>query len=674
MEQAKESYRDRRSIPFVETTLQDLRYSVRTLGKNAGFTAIAVITLALGVAVNTTIFSMISAMLLRKPPVAEPDRVMIVSSINKLEPRWNSNVSVPDYVSWREQSRSLDMAAAMNRDVTLLGGAEPQRVPALAVTSGYFRVLNVPAALGRTFAVDEDQHAIILSHKLWQSRFHSDPGIIGSAAPVDGERYTVIGVMPARFRLNTFDASVWVPLEFTPQQLSPASRGDRVLSVAARLKNGATPEQAQAEMTAITQRLEASYPETNKNRSARVLSLQEFMIQDASVRAALEVLMGTVVFVLLIACTNIANLLLARNSARQRELVIRAAVGAGRLRLVRQLLVESLLIGFAGGGLGFILAIWGTALLRSLLSWNDFVQIMASEMVLDWPVLGFCLGISLAAAIFFGLLPALEASKFDLNAVLNESARGGSGGVSRRRLRSALVIGEIALSIILLTGAGVTIQAVVVGMRQAMGFNPRNVVTTEVRVSGSRYQEPREQAAFFGKLAQSARDLPGVERVAVTNALPFTGSVGRTGFKLEGQADLPKDLELSARQYVTGPDYFQTMGIPLIAGRVLADSDTSNARTVAVINETFVHRFFPKQDPVGRRILIDRGPSGKATWSEIVGVVGDVRDYPGPAGVRSANVRIVFAAAADGDDRRGANEIGSGDTGAAAAAIHLVGG
>jgi putative ABC transport system permease protein len=632
MEQAKELYRDRRTVPMLETTLRDLAYSLRTLRKSPGFALTAVITLALGVAANTTIFSMVSPILLRKPPVPDPGRVVIVSAINKSRPQELSGVSVPDYIAWQQAHSFRDVAAATSGDVTLSGRTEPQRVFALNVTASYFRTLNVEAAIGRTFLPGEDEagheHVVLLSHKLWQSRFNSDGAIVGQNVPIDGERYTVIGVMPAKFRLISFDAALWTTLRFTPQQMGPSGRKDRQLSVLARLKTGVTPEQAQAEMATIAHRLEESYPATNKDWSTRTMSLQEFMIQDASVRPAMLLLMGAVVFVLLIACTNIASLLIARNSARQRELVIRAAVGAGRLRLVRQLLVESLVIGAAGGGFGFLLAIWGTALLRSSLTWNDYVQSMASEMALDWRVFGFCALLSMLAAMVFGLLPAMQASKVGLSAGLAEGARGGSGGVERRRLRRALVVGEIALSIILLTGAGVMIQAVVMEMRTALGFNPKNVLTAQIRVSGARYAEPKQQTAFFQKIVEGMYKLPGVGSAAVVNALPTTASAGSVGFRLEGTGVIPKELELKARKYVAGPEYFQVLGIPLMKGRGLQASDSINAPLTVVVNETFAQRFFPKQNPLGRRILME-DPAGNKPWSEIVGVVGDVPDFIG---------------------------------------------
>jgi predicted permease len=633
IEPAKEIYRDRRGVPVLETVLKDLHYGLRTLRKNPGFTAVAVTTLALGIAANTTIFSVVSAILLKKPPITDPDRTMVVASTDKSHAESYSGVAVPDYIAWREQSHVFQtMAASTYDEFTLTGGTEPQRLLGLRTTADYFQVLSVPAAMGRTFLPGDDQpgheHVIVLSHRLWQSRFNADPTVIGTTVPIDGERYTVIGVMPAKFRLNIFDAALWTPLIFTPEQLSPAGRADRSLNVVARLKPGISPEQAQTEMATIAHRLEETYPETNKNRSARVMSLQEFMILDANVRSAFTVLMGAVVFVLLIACSNIANLLLARNAVRQRELVIRAALGAGRLRLVRQLLVESLLIGAIGGGLGFLLAVWGTTLLRALLTWNDYVQIMASQMVLDRPVLEFCLLLSMLAAIFFGLLPALQASKPDLNAILNEGARGGSSGVARRRLRSTFVVGEIALSIVLLVGSGVLIQSVFLELRQSLGLNPQHVLTATVRVTGHRYKTPQEQAAFFRAVVEHARSLPGVEQASAANALPLS-AFGRVNFRIEGQSDAPKSADLEARHYVVGPEYFQVMGIGLLKGRGFLASDSNNAPLTVVVNETFAQRFFAGQDPIGRRILIGPKDSETRTSSEMVGVVANVRDFLG---------------------------------------------
>jgi predicted permease len=634
VEQAKELYRERRTVPVVETTRQDLVYSLRTLRKSPGFTLVAVVTLALGVAANTTIFSLVSSVLLRKPTVPDPGRLMVVSSINTADPGSFLELSVPDYIAWREQARSFDdMAASANRDVTISGGTEPQRVPALAVTADYFRVLGVQPALGRTFLPSEadrgHDHVLVMSHELWQSRFNADAGIVGRDIPVDGERYTVIGVMPAQFRLDVFNGSLWMPLVFQSEQMSSAARANQSLSVIARLKPGISPNQAQAEMTTIAHRLEQSYPETNKNRSARVLSMQEFMIEYANDRPAMLLLMSAVVFVLLIACMNIANLVLARNATRQRELVIRAAVGAGRWRLVRQLLVESLLIGAAGGGIGFLLAIWGTSLLRSCLSWNDYVQLMASEIVLDWRVLVFCTLVSMLAAIFFGLLPAIQASKVSLSSGLGEGARGGSGGVERRRLRRALVVAEIALSIILLTGSGILIQAVMGEVRNPLGFNPEHILTSAIQVSGVRYAAPGAQVAFFQKILQSVAKLPGVEAAAAANSLPVAAFAGRLDFRLEGATGIPKELELKARHYVAGPEYFRTMGIPQMRGRGFMETDSSNAPLVVVINDTFASRFFPKQDAIGHRVLIDPSHAGNKAWSEIVGVVGSVPDFRG---------------------------------------------
>ena len=639
---AKELYRNRRGVPFIDTTLQDVRYGLRTLTKNPGFALVAIATLALGVAVNTTIFSLVSGILLRKPPIHDPGGVVIVSSSNQLKPGSHFDATVTDYMAWRAESRAFrNMAATTFSDFTLTGGSEPQHVPGLRATAEYFRVLGVTPAIGRAFLGGEDQaghdHVVILSDKLWHSRFNGDPTIVGKTINLDGEPHSVIGVMPAKFRLITFDASLWTPLVFTPQQSTPKGQTDSILSVVARLKAGVTPQQAQAEMTAIARRLEERYPETNKNRSVQVVTLQEFMIEDANVRNALVVLGGAVFFVLLIGCTNIANLLLARNSVRQRELTIRAAVGAGRLRLIRQLLIESILIGVFGGAAGLLLAVAGTALVRARLTWNEYVQVMASEMTIDLPVLTFCLLVSLGAALFFGLIPALQASKLDLNAVLNESARGGSAGGARLRLRSVLVVCEIALSIILLAGAGMLIEASLAEAHQVLGFDSRNVLTMEIRLSGARYEQPGQQTAFFRSVLSAADKLPGIDKVSVTSALPITASAGGVTFQLEGR-EARKDLQ--ARHYVVGPDYFQAMGIPLIKGRGFLASDDN--RSVVVINQQFADAYFTKQDPIGQRVRLEAGDTGSAGYRQIVGVVGAVSDFYGQSQTHPPQVYETF--------------------------------
>jgi len=631
LESVKEQYRDRRSVPFVETTLQDLRYGVRTLRNNPAFTSVAVMTLALGIAINATIFSMVSAILVRKPPVSDSNRVVILTGINTLDPRGHFGVAIPDFIEWREQSHSfVQMGASINREFNITGGAEPQRAGGLLVTPGYFSMLGVPAAMGRSFTSDEFQpgrdHVVILSHGLWTSRYNSDPSIVGKDVTLDGARYTIIGVMPRRFRLNMFDAALWTPLVFTNEQVAASGRAEMPLSVIARLRPGTSPTEANAELTTIAKREEQSYPATNRNRGVAVIGLQEFMIQEANVRPALLVLMSTVAFVLLIACSNIANLLLARNAARRRELVIRAAVGAGRLRLIRQLLVESLVLGLVGGGFGLLVAYWCMQLLRAQLNWNDYVQLMASEMVLDANVLGFCMLVSVFAAVLFGLLPALQASKFDLNAALNESTRGGSGGVRLRRLRASLVAGQIALSIVLLVGAGVLIQNLLLELRQNVGFQSGRAISANVRVSGSRYSTPQQQAGFFRDVVAEARRLSGVESASVASTMPAKGTAGWAGFRLEDHA-AGSGVEFKARSYVVGAQYFVSMGIPVLQGREFLDSDSADSAGVVVINETFARRFFAHQDPVGRSVRVDHGLA--SGWARIVGVSAPVRDFIG---------------------------------------------
>ena len=633
IEPAKEIYRDRRGLPLIETSLQDLRYGLRMLAKNPGFAVAAVMTLALGVAVNTTIFSLVNGILLNKPRIPEPDRVMVISSSNRQNPE-AQQIAAPDYLDFAGASRAFgQLAAGTFRSATLTGAREPQWVTRMDVTPQYFRTLGIQPVLGRTFFAGEDQpgHAqvVVLSHVLWQSQFAADPAVIGKTISVDGERYTVIGVMPESFRLTTLDSALWTPLIFTPQQLGATGRSAQFLSVFGRLAPGVSAQQARAEMSALAKHLEEQYPATNNNRTVQVFSLQEFIIQNSNIRPALVLLMSTVVVVLLIACANIANLLLARNSVRRRELAIRSAIGAARWRLLRQLLIESLLLGFFGALVGLSLAVLATAILRSQFAANEYMQVMASQMPMDGTVLAFCFAISMFAAMFFGLLPALEASKLDLNAGVNEAARGASGGVKRRRMRSVLVVAEIALSIILLVGAGLLIQAILNETKWGVGFEPRNILTASLRVSGAKYEQAREKTAFFREAVAAAARLPGVAQASVTSSLPATASAGEIPFRMEGQGQTAQGRGPSARNYIVGPDYFRTMGIPLLMGRGFRASDNDRASAAVVVNQTLAQRYFANQNPVGRRVLIERGESAAATWSQIVGLVGSVRDFPG---------------------------------------------
>ncbi len=617
------------------TLLQDLKYGLRMLAKNPGFTAVAVITLALGIAATTTIFSGVSGMLLRRPPVRDSDSVMMVLSNNPAK-AWERNpVSVPDFVAWREQNHAFeDMAASDWSDFSLTGEGEPRRLTGMRVSASYFPVLGASAALGRTFLPAEDQpgheHVVILSQGLWQRRFASDPNVIGKAVRLNGESYTVVGIMPARFKpVFFFDPQLWTPLAFSPERLTPAARDDRSLDVIARLKPGITVEMARAEMATIARHVEQSYPRTTQGWSATAMPLHKYIIEEANVKSALLFLMGSVVFVLLIACANIANLQLARAAVRQKEFAIRAALGAGRFRLIRQLLVESLLIALSGGGLGLLLAGWGVELFRSALNWQDYVRSMALEITIDQTVLAFTLGASVLAAILFGLAPAIHGTVTDLNSTLKEGGRTASSGASRNRGRSVLVAGEIALALVLLIGAGLFLQEFVESLRARFGIDPNQVLTANISLSSARYNDPLKQAAFFENVIQHLEALPGVISAGATTILPPHEQGQIVTFSIEGRPVLARPERPQTRYFAISPHYLQTMRIPLMRGREFAPSDKMHATPVALVSQAFVQHVFPSEPPIGKHIRIDTGNSDRPDWSEIVGVVGNVKDWFG---------------------------------------------
>ncbi len=618
---------------------QDIRYALRMLAKNPGFTVVAVVTLALGIGANTAIFSVVSGVLLRKPPVRDPDRVLLVLSTNRAK-GWGDSpehpVSVPDFLDWRDENRAFEEMAAVDpwKDFNLTGQGEPQRVAGMRVSANYFHLLGVNAALGRTFAAGEDQEGhdrvAILSFGLWQAHFGSDPSVVGKAVRFNGKAYTVVGVMPASFKIMNFPSQVWTPLAFDSKLLGPAGRKSRSFYAFGRLKPEATVEQAQAEIATIARHLEQTDPESDKGWDAAIISLQEFQIQDLYVRPALMLLMGTVGFVLLIACANIAGLLIARGAARQHEIAVRAALGAGRWRLVRQLISESVLVALAGAGLGLLLASWGISLLHVALNYNEWVKTM--EFGIDEPVLIFTLALSLLTVLFFGLAPALQVSKPDLHATLKEGGRSGTAGGPRLRLRRVLVVGQIALALVLLTGAGLMIKSFLEDIGANPGFNPRQLLTAEVALSSSKYQNPSQQLAFFQRVTERLQNLPAVIAAEATATLPLAAEAGKLTLSLEGQPSSRPEERPQATYYVVGPRYLETLQIPLMNGRTFTDSDNANAPRVVLINEALARRFFSNREPIGQHISVDTGGSDEPVWREIIGVVGNVKDFSGQAG------------------------------------------
>jgi predicted permease len=611
---------------------QDLRYGLRQLRRNPGFTAVAVITLALGIAANTTIFSLVSGWLLRKPPVRDPDRVLTISSKNIVRGDDLESVSALDFQAWRAQGHAFANTAAVEGDdlVTLTGSGEPQPLLRDQVTPNYFQVLGWRPAIGRDFLPSEGQpgrnRVAILSHELWKQRYGGNARVIGREIEINEEPYTVIGIMPPGTDMTIFMPRLWTPLAFTAHDLTPAARANRNLTVFARLKPDVSIEQAQAEMASIASRLAQAHPKTDKDWRAIVLTLQEFIIRSFNVSHGLMLLMTTVCFVLLIACANIAGLLVARGAARAHEMAIRSAVGANRLRLVRQMLAESLLLGLAGGAAGLLMSIWGIHVLRAGLTFNFVIREMASTLGLDGRTLLFTGAISLITAILFGLVPAARASKTNLVGALKEGVRTDSGGQGRSKMRNGLVAGEIALALMLLTGAGLMMRELVHELTQNPGFNPGHLMIAEINLKGRNYRSPAQQMEFFERVTERCDGLAGVRSASATSALPLTGGSGHVSFSVEGQPPLPPSKRPLTEHFVVGPAYFRTMQISLLRGRFFGQADNTRSPIVVVANEEFVRRFFPKGNAIGHRIKLD---IEHPAWAEIVGVVENVIDYGG---------------------------------------------
>jgi putative ABC transport system permease protein len=610
----------------IEQFCQDIRYGFRQLLHHPGFTMVTVITLALGVALSTTIFSVVSETLLRKPPGKDPDRLCAISSRNLIKGDDLEHVSLPDFESWRKQNSVFEsMAAETGGPASLTGEGEPEVVNGGRVTPGYFDVIGILPALGRGFLPDEGQagnhHVVVLSNPLWRRRFASDRRAIGKNLEIDGEPYTVVGVMP---QLDDSFPRLWVPLVIQAKDPDARDHNDLDL-VLGRLKPTVTVTEAQAEMTSIAANLARAYPVTNNGRGITVLTLQDYTIRSQNSRNAVIVLMTVASFVLLIACANIAGMLLARSAARQHEMAVRAAVGAARFRLIRQMLAESLLIGAAGGAAGLLGSIFGIKLLRAAFAFNDFGRRVGEGLRLDLPTLLFTLTVSLLTTLLFGLMPAIGASKVNPRNVLSDSGPASSAGFGRIRWRSLLVAGEIALAFVLLAGAGVMMREVIREFTKPNGFNPDHVLVAQISLTGQDDRDSTKQAAFFKELLEKVRAIPAVASADVNTCLPL-GCRLSTPFSVAGEAPLPDSQRLSADYFAVGPEYFRTMQIPLMRGRVFLDSDGGNAPIVAVINAEFASRFFPRGDAIGHEIEVGQEPRKRA---RIVGIVGNVNEFQG---------------------------------------------
>lgn len=613
---------------WLETLLQDVRYGARGLRKNQGFTAVAATTLALGIAVNSTIFSVISGWLLKKPALADPDRVVAVVSTNARRALDRGRISAIDFLAWRSGNHVFsDLAAADNRDFSLTGNGDPERVTGMRATADYFRTLGVSAFLGRTFLAGEDEpghdRVVLLTYDLWRGRFGSDPNIIGSTVALDGEKYGVIGVLPASFRQVAFLPRLWTPLVLPTQNPKRKARDGRSLVLFGRLKSGVGLEQARAELAALARRAEQNDPASEKGWGTNAMTFQEYGIQDDQVRPALKLLMTAVLLVLLIACANIANLLLAQAAKRQQEIAIRTALGAGRVRVIRQLLVESLLIALIGGTAGLVAANWGIHVLRGALHFNDYIGAMAADITLDHRVLTFTCLVSVCAALVFGLAPAIRVSATDPQGTLRQGGR--TGDLRPGWGRNLLAGSQIALAMVLVTGAGLIIKATAEQLGGDFGFDPKHILTAAVSLTNARYHEPARQIAFFQAVIQKLRATPGVDAAGIAGAVPFNAE--QRTFSIRVQPATPGVERPMARYFAVSPSQFGVLSIPLVQGRALRESDHASTHRVALVNRVFVKRFFQGQSPLGRYIRVDHDAPD---WSEIVGVVGNIKASYGP--------------------------------------------
>jgi putative ABC transport system permease protein len=610
----------------METLFQDLRYGARMLLKKPGFTIAALLALALGIGANTAIFSVVNAVLLRSLPYKDPDRLIVPATV-KPGDYDRGSVTYADVLDWQKEEQVFESVAAFQpRSVDLAGDGDPVRARSARVSDDYFRVMGSEPLLGRVFTPEEQQpngpFVVVLSYGLWQRRLGGDPSILGQPMTVNGRPATVVGVMPKDSQWPD-SIELWLPLGFGSTPPDHAMRRDnQVYQSVARLKPGATVEQATAVIKTIASRVEQEHPDTRAGITGRAIPMREFIV-GPDLRRALLVMLAAVGFVLLIACVNIANLLLARAATREREIAIRTALGAGRKRLVRQLLTESFLLSMAGGVAGLLLALWGIDVLKAAAP--DAIPRLA-EASIDRGVLAFVIAISLVTAFAFGLLPALQASNPDLTQSLKDGGRGATAGARGQRTRNLLVITEVALSLVLLVGAGLMIRSFFRLQQVDPGFNVDNLVTLDLTAPRARYEKPTDVSDFFQKVVARLESMPGAQSAAASSALPLGGGglyLGRA-FLNEGGAPPPGGPEYDGQWNVISPDYFKTLGVRLLAGRDFTARDTARSTPVTIINETMARAMFGDSDPLGKRIKSWRDEN---VLREIVGVVEDVRYF-----------------------------------------------
>ncbi|MGA8669833.1 MAG: ABC transporter permease [Terracidiphilus sp.] len=638
-EQVKEDCRDARGTAFVELTLQDIKYAFRQLWANPTFSLVMILTLGLSIGANSAIFSVIDGVLLKRLPYRQADRLVRIFLSSREYPKFPLNPF--DFLDFRARNHSFESIAAFTRgDVQVSGDGEPVRLNGFGITSGYFRVLGLQPELGREFdfqaEIPGNGLQVILSDRVWRTRFGADPHIIGRKITMNMQPFTVIGVMPrgTEHPGNEYHAvaygesvDVWWPFSFAGNS---NQRGSHFIEGIARLKNGVSEQSARAEMNAIMAQLAREHPNNDSGWTVLVVPLFTELVGGR--RQLLLVLLGSVGIVLLIACANAANLLMARASARQREIAVRLAMGAPRARVVRQLLTESLLISFTGGAFGLALAFGGVRTLVSLLP-ADFPR--AHDIHVSGPVLAFTFLVSLITGILFGLAPALQASRTDPKEGLQKVGRASTGGRQQGRLRNALVITEVGLASVLLIGAGLMLRTFLNLIHLDPGFREDHVLTASLSLPHEQYKTGEQTAKFYDQLALSLNALPGVESAGAGSDLPWTGyDENAGGFQIEGKKQ-PNE-EYHARYHMATPGYFSAMGIPLLGGRLFTEADKKDAPWVLLINHAMAERYWPHEDVIGKRISFEDAPKKDSDWMTVVGVVGDVKDQPNSAGAEPA--------------------------------------
>ena len=607
----------------MEVLLTEIRYAVRSLLKHPGFTAIAVVTLALGISANTTIFSTVDALLLHPFSFPNQDRLVVVFEQNRATGMMRGSVSPGNFVEWRDQNQSYEeLVAIQQRAFDVSDGSTPERIPGYQVTKGFFQAIGVKPALGRTLLSEDSEpgreQVAVLKHSFWQQHFAGDSEIVGKTVNLNRKQFTIVGVMPADFNYPYNTGEMWVPMVFTPEEKT--DRGNHYLRVIGLLKPGVSMAQAQSDLSSIAQRAQQQFPETNSGRGVNTVTIIDDAVRGA--RSGVPIAMGAVVLVLLIACANVANLLLVRAASRKRETALRLALGASRWRVMIQALTESALLSLAGGALGLLISIWAIdALARGIPEgFSRFIPGW-SHLGINFTVLAFTFGVSMIAGLLAGLAPVWHSTRTNLNEALKAGGRGDSGAAGHNRLKSVLVVSEVALTVVLLVGAGLLVRSFVEIQRADLGIEPENVLALQISLPRDTYKEESKRLTFYEQLLARLGASPGVVKAGAANIVPFSSTESSSTFQIIGRPPFPNGEEPDAQVRVTTPEYFEAIGTGLRRGRFYTAQDNADATRVVLINDEFAKRFFQGQDPIGQRLNFG---GGEKQTQQIIGVVANV--------------------------------------------------